>query len=185
MNRLNLLILITSLIFGEGTANMAFNQNLEIRDISSRLELFVDDFLIDKLVNTTHKLHTPVRLATAPNAIEGSYVTIIQDGPIFRRYFRSVRDSYSGERFDGHPGEITCYLESRDGINWIKPDLKLFEVDGSWENNVILAEAPYCHNFSPFLDRKPGVPSEQRYKAFSGTHKGGGLMPWTSPDKAN
>lgn len=161
---------------------MTFARSSEIRDIGSRVELLVDDYLIDTLDQLTHKLHAPVRLPQTDDAIAGSYVTIIQDGPIFRRYYRDVRASYDGERFDGHPGEFTAYLESRDGVHWNKPVLGQIEVDGTRNNNVILAEAPFCHNFAPFLDKNPNAAAERRFKALAGTHPGGGLVAWASPD---
>jgi hypothetical protein len=47
----------------------------------------------------------------------------------------------------------------------------LHEIDGSKENNVILHEPPFCHNFSPFLDARAGVPAGERFKALAGTVK--------------
>src|SRR5207248_2465561 len=48
------------------------------------------------------------------------------------------------------------------------------------KNNVILADvAPLTYNFSPFLDPRPGVPADQRYKALAGTR---GLVPFASED---
>ena len=34
--------------------------------------------------------------------------------------------------------EVTCYAESRDGVNWSKPNLGLFEFNGSKDNNIVL-----------------------------------------------
>ena len=132
------------------------------RDIGSRRELFIDRFLIDRLENATLKLHEP-RLAPAMSepADDQEYGTVIKDGDLFRLYTRDAR----GSKFDGDTTEVTRYCESRDGIHWTKPKLGLVEIDGSKDNNVILHEAPYCHNFSPFLDQRPDVPSEERFKA--------------------
>ena len=141
-----------------------------VREIGSRRELFVDRFLIDRLENATLKLHEP-RLApemTEP-ADNMEYGTVIKDGDLFRLYTRDAR----GSKFDGDTTEVTRYCESRDGIHWTKPRLGLIEIDGSKDNNVILHEAPYCHNFSPFLDQRPGVPAEERFKALAGTVKTG------------
>lgn len=78
--------------------------------------------------------------------------------------------------------ELTCYAESKDGSNWTKPALQLFEVDGSLHNNVILANAaPVTHNFSPFLDTNPAADSNQKFKALGGIKKSG-LIAYTSPD---
>lgn len=139
-----------------------------VRDIGSRRELFIDQFLIERMENTTLRLHEP---QLAPPMSEPAdhleYGTVIKDGDLFRLYTRDGR----GAKSDGDAPEVTRYCESRDGIRWTKPALGLYEIDGSKENNVILHEPPFCHNFSPFLDRCPGVPAEERFKALAGTVK--------------
>lgn len=147
-------------------------------DISSRRELFVDRYLIERLDNATLKLHEP-RLAQAMTepADNLEYGTVIKDGELFRLYTREGR----GAKFDGDTPEVTRYCESRDGIHWAKPKLGLVEIDGSKDNNVILHEAPFCHNFSPFLDRRPKVPPDERFKALAGTIKTG-LVAFVSGD---
>ena len=153
-----------------------------IRDVGSRRELFVDRFLIEKLSGTQLKLHEP---QLAPPMTEPAdsleYGTVIKDGDLFRLYTRDGR----GAKFDGDSTEVTRYCESRDGIHWTKPKLGLHEIDGSKENNVILHERSVCHNFSPFLDSRPGVPADQRFKALAGTihrNPGGGLIAFASAD---
>jgi hypothetical protein len=68
---------------------------------------------------------------------------------------------------------VACYAESNDGITWTKPDLGLFEVQATPHNNVILTNAPFAHNFSPFLDDRPDVPAAERYKALAGLSTSG------------
>jgi len=149
-------------------ASAAEQRTPEVRDIGSRRELFVDRFLIDRMENTALELHEPqLAPATSEPADSLEYGTVIKDGDLFRLYTRDGR----GAKFDGDVTEVTRYCESRDGIRWTKPKLGLYEVDGSKENNVILRESPFCHNFSPFLDRRPDVPAEQRFKALAGTVK--------------
>ncbi len=83
---------------------------------------------------------------------------------------------------DGSDNEVTCYAESSDGIRWDKPDLGLFDVHGTTNNNVILSNsAPFSHNFAPFLDTRPGIPRSERYKAAAGTHTTG-IITFVSPD---
>lgn len=153
-------------------------------DIGGRLEMFVDRHLVDRMENTALKLHAPrdegeVLRYDAP--WEGSfcaYNTIIYDGKRYRLYYR-------GKRLIAADGvsEITCYAESRDGSVWVKPKLGLHESDGSKENNIILAEAGITHNFSPFLDTRPGVAPEQRFKALGGVQQvGAGLYALVSGD---
>ncbi len=139
-----------------------------VRDIGSRRELFVDRFLIDRMENAALKLHEPqlAPVMTEP-ADDLEYGTVIKDGDLFRLYTRDGR----GAKFDGDATEVTRYCESPDGIHWTKPKLGLHEIDGTKENNVILHESPFCHNFSPFLDTRAGVPAGERFKALAGTVK--------------
>lgn len=145
-------------------------KKLDPIEIGSRLELFVDRHLIDKLDGLELRLHEPRPMPPAASPVTGSYMTVIQDGDRYRAYYRGDDPGYTGRRdFSGHPGEITCYAESRDGHEWTFPRLGLFEINGSRDNNVILAGMPpLSHNFSPFLDTRPGVDPKQRFKALAG-----------------
>ena len=151
-------------------------------DIGSRRELFVDHFLIGKMTGLTLRLHEPrpaPPMEEPANNLE--YGTVIKDGDTYRLYTRDGR----GAKFDGDSTEVTRYCESRDGIRWTRPKLGLHEVDGSRDNNVILHEKSVCHNFSPFLDTRPGVPKDERFKALAGTilrNPGGGLVAFASGD---
>jgi hypothetical protein len=83
---------------------------------------------------------------------------------------------------DGRNTEVTCYAESDDGIHWRKPELGIYEVNGSKKNNIILAHAaPVTHNFSPFIDQNPKAKAGQKYKALGGTKKSG-LIAYVSAD---
>lgn len=153
-------------------------------DIGSRRELFVDRHLIGELEGAQLVLNRPRDMGSAVEfdaPWEGAfcgYCTIIKDGDTYRAYYRGLPQP----RRDGSNSEVTCVAESTDGIAWTKPKLGLFEVDGSKENNVILADnAPFSHNFCPMLDTRPDVPADQRYKALAGTRKTG-LVPFVSAD---
>lgn len=149
-----------------------------VLDLGSRRELFVDRFLIESLENATLRLHEPQPTPPMNEPADPmEYGTVIKDGELFRLYTRDGR----GAKFDGDVTEVTRYCESRDGVRWTKPKLGLVEIDGSRDNNVILHEAPFCHNFSPMLDTRPGVPPDQRFKALAGTVKSG-LVAFVSGD---
>jgi len=141
--------------------------------LGSRLELFTDHHLIDRMEGgVSLRLHHPQPAGVAlrfDRPWEGSfsgYVTVLHDRDTFRMYYRGL--PLAGA--DGSTNEVTCYAESRDGITWTKPDLGLFEVFGTRSNNVVLAhQSPFSHNFAPFIDSRPGVPGEERFKALAGT----------------
>ncbi len=159
----------------------------EVTNIGSRRELFVDKLLIDQMKGTTLRLHHPEEAGIAvefDQPWEGrfsAYITVIHNDESnkYQMYYRGN----AGFK-DGTSGEVTCYAESADGKTWVKPKLGLHEINGSKDNNIMLANlAPYTHNFAPFIDRRPGVPKEQRYKALAGLGgKYGGLSAFVSAD---
>lgn len=142
----------------------------EPRDIGSRLELMVDDYLIERMDGTRLQLQTPRPMPRAKSPLVGGYSTVIKDGDIYRAIYRSSNPAYHGKRYDGDPGEMTCYAQSVDGHEWTFPNLGLVEVAGSRANNTVLYESPASHTFSPFLDTRPGVRPEERFKALAGLH---------------
>ena len=88
-------------------------------EIGSRLELFVDGYLIDRTKNVQLKLHQPQSAGVAIKfdlpweGTTGAYPTIIKDGETYRLYRRGGLS----ER-DGSSQEVTLYAESKDGIHW-------------------------------------------------------------------
>jgi hypothetical protein len=157
-------------------------------DIGSQRELFVDDWLIERVQGVERKMHRPeprevVIVCDAPwEGNTSAYFTLLADGERFRMYYR-------GSHFDEktkkatHP-EFTCYAESQDGIHWDKPKLGLFAFNGSKDNNIVWAGAD-THNFTPFKDSNPACAADARYKALGGGSVrwgGKGLQAYKSPD---
>ncbi len=174
-----LLVILMALIGGFWTTQAVA---ASVRSIGSRLELFVDDYLIEKMDNIQLRLQSPKSAGVCLTfdkpweGVSGAYTTVIKDDNIYRLYRRG------GNGGAGEASEIVFYAESKDGINWYRPRLGLYEIDGSSENNVILAGQRFVsHNFSPFLDTNPDVPTDQRYKAVAGM-KESGLVAFVSKD---
>ena len=153
-------------------------------DIDARRELFVDHYIIEKMKGVRLEMHHPQPADVAlqfDRPWEGpfsDYVTIIKDGAKYLVYYRGLPEL----KPDGSDAESTCYAESCDGIHWIRPNLGLYEIHGTRENNVVLyGYSPASHNFTPFLDTRPDVPTAERFKAIGGTIKSG-LMGFVSAD---
>ena len=157
------------------TASSAADSAPDPIQIGSRLELFVDDFLVERMEGIERKLHTPARLARPKSPLpDRFYCTILKDDELFRAYWRDKDPDYPGSKeyfaenpeevakyaeatgmkperitagdyFAGHPGTVVRYAESGDGHEWNFPKLGLVEVAGTKENNVILKDMP------PFL----------------------------------
>lgn len=165
------------------------NAEQGVIDIGSRRELFVDDFVIDKLTGDAElRMHhpTPREIAIVHDAPwEGSssgYHTVFQDGDLYRMYHRgSHLDVSQGKLGSGRHKPFYCYAESDDGIRWRKPELGIVEFDGSKKNNIIL-EGLGTHNFAPFKDANPDCAPEARYKALAGIKSEGGLFAFKSAD---
>ena len=157
-------------------------------DISSRLELFVDQYLIDTLQGVTRELHFPERqgpVMTFDRPWEGAgtnNVTVFADvtpggDPYYRMYYRGNRSPEQAPDLGGL--EVTCYAESSDGIHWTRPDLRIFRGEFTSSsglkanvpapNNIVWigqgTQVHSNHNFSPFKDTNPACIPEARYKA--------------------
>ncbi len=159
-------------------------------DIGSRLQLMADRTLVDKLTGgARHDLHQPAPQDIAVvmdkpwegNAV--NYVTVFQDGDLYRLYYRGADVQYSKDDYRETHREVTCYAESKDGIRWVKPNLGLFEFNGSKGNNIVW-NGIGTHNFTPFKDTNPGAGPEAKYKALGlGENSAGrGLFPFRSGD---
>ena len=164
-------------------------------NIASHRELFVDDYLIDRLDRTRLVLH---RLRSREVALkfdqpwEGNtsgYVTVMRDGELLRMIYcghRMVWDS--GKLLMSH-SPVVCYAESRDGLTWKKPHLKLFRWRGQdadkmpdpMANNIVWPGSSESGTFVPFIDTRPGCPATEKFKAVGGVHTTG-LFLFTSPD---
>jgi len=155
--------------------------------LESSLQLFIDDYLIESMQDAQLLLHHPIDEGPVlyfNEPWEGpfcGYCTVIKDGIIFKLYYRGLPEAGK----DGSDNESTCYAESADGINWTKPNINKYEKFGKVQNNIILADnAPFSHNFSPFIDTNPVGKSNERFKALAGTKKTG-LYAFVSADGVN
>lgn len=162
-------------------------------DIGNRLELFVDEYLIDEMTGGADlRLHRPTlreKALVTDNPWEGNmcgYVTVFRDDEAYRMYYKTWHGILSEGRMEERPFRI-AYAESRDGIRWQKPDLGLFDFDGSRKNNIVWQgegeSLKGIHGFAPFIDANPACPSEARYKAVGANRNcADGLYAMGSPD---
>lgn len=151
--------------------------------IGNRVEMFVDDYLIDRMEQTYLKLNPPERKEIVLSMERpweglgsGVYSCVFKDGDKFKMYYRGTFDISS----DKSQGQSCCYAESTDGIHWERPDLGIYELHGSTRNNIVMLGS-IAHNFSPFIDERPGCPPEEKYKAVAG-YAPEGLFAFVSED---
>jgi hypothetical protein len=126
------------------------------------------------------------------------YVTVLEDkdhpkdSHRFIMYYRGWPSWFDEDGKAIRGKEVTCVAFSEDGIRWIKPSLTLYEftdlqksgLDDRAEglragrvrtNNIVLPtdDPAASHNFTPFIDTRPGVPASERFKALTGAFKEG------------
>ena len=172
-------------IVATATAMAGCLQAGSVLDLGSRLEPFFDLHLVAESKGAALRLHQPrdegvvMRFDQPWEGPFSAYCTVIDDGGTLRLYYRGKKNGGP----DG-TGEVTCYAESSDGRTWRKPVTGIPGAPAG--SNVILDEPGVTHNFSPFLDVRPGVPASERFKALGGVtnHKGGpsGLFAFASED---
>lgn len=164
-------------------------------EIGDRRELLADDTLIESMSGSAElRLHHPVPrgiaiVHDAPWEGSGSgYHSIFHDGEKYCMYYKAWHIDVSEGEF-ATKNRYLCYAESEDGIRWTKPDLGLFEIDGSKQNNVVIApDGPWGEarpdgaHAAVFFDDNPGCSADARYKAIVGSHDPKGLLVMKSAD---
>ena len=176
--------------------------SMEAVDIGSRLELFADEHLIAEMEGVEIRLHSPWsggKVLEFDRPWEGNtswQLSVFKDGDLFRMYYMGRTDPTYARKAGLRPDEnltpphpnFLCYAESRDGIQWTRPNLGLYEFNGSTENNIVTDHA----GGAPLLDTRPGVDPAMRFKAPGGvginprfgqdSERSIGLVLWVSPD---
>ena len=162
------------------------------RDIGSRLELFVDDWLIERKNGVSLKMHQPVareivmkydRPWEGPVSLPGNVST---EGGLHKMWYAARSEGgASGQSTKSH----TAYAESGDGIHWHRPNLGLVEVDGSRANNIIrFVDTDDTHLGGIYRDENPNVAKGETYKAITTRKREDGrhyLRAFTSEDGLN
>jgi hypothetical protein len=153
-------------------------------DIGSRVEMFVDDFLVASAKDVSLRINPPTKrevvLTTDQpwEAKTSAYYSVLRDeqGKI-RLYYRGIADD------NGGPEQFTCCAVSDDGIHFTRPDFGVVEFKGSKSNNIVW-RGPESASFAPFIDKSPAAKPDERWKAVCYTvwKRQGTVMGLASPD---
>lgn len=183
--RRTIFLLIACAILVILSENIKARANSPAIEIGDRRELFVDYFLIEKIGGIRLRLHSPTPreiVLVHDEPWEGSgcgYHTIFRDGDIIRMYYMAADyTNADGTKIASRP-IYACYAESRDGLNWTKPDLGIIEFNGSKKNNIVWT-GPGADNFTVFKDSNPARLPGEEYKAVAIGPEG--LWAFTSSD---
>ncbi|MHC4483188.1 MAG: LamG-like jellyroll fold domain-containing protein, partial [Planctomycetota bacterium] len=123
--------------------------------LGSRKHLFIDDALLDSKQNLELVCNPPrnrreLNFWPERSAWRPSVVDV--DGKIFL---------YAPESYGSDKGNTNLRI-STDGLNFIKPNLGLYEYEGSTDNAFVISHRPLYGNF--FKDLRPGIGPEEKYK---------------------
>jgi hypothetical protein len=148
-------------------------------NIGSRLELLVDDFLVESFSGAAHlQLHRPERReivfrTDAPwEGNASGYQSVFQDGDRYLMYYRGGQYLTGGpatRAFENHPWYLCCAV-SPDGIHWERPNLGIVAFRGSKANNIVLSPEMVADiggdpaHTAVVLDRNPACPPQERIK---------------------
>lgn len=169
----------------------------KVIDIEDRREMFWSDYLIDKdrttarlKVNQPVKLEPPIYMDAPWDGNSISYPQIIfADGEYRMYYLTGLHDGKNA--VTGLAGTVICMLTSKDGIEWTRPNLGVFEWNGSKDNNIVMQEIDglILDNFFILQDENPDCPPDEKYKGLTMVENHDHPFPaerelwcWTSPD---
>jgi len=155
-------------------------------EIGSQLQLFVDDWLIDTMSGgLSLKLHSPrpaevvLRYDKPWEGRWSGYASVLRDDDRCRMYYRAgLVEAALGDA----QWESVCYAESADGIHWEKPELGLFEYQGSSKNNIVWKGVGTHCSIGAFKDTNPDCQPAERYKALSSDGYQKPVYAFGSPD---
>ena len=106
-------------------------------DVGSDRQLFLDDLFFESRSGSELKMHKP-RAEEVIFQRDKPWETrsldtpcIVRDSDLYRMWYRADQGSRSERR---ESGSWLCYAESKDGVHWTKPELGLFEFNGSKKN---------------------------------------------------
>lgn len=159
----------------------------------SQRQLLVDCRLFRRVTRLTHHAVAPIRREVVfhfDRVWEGptcAYLTVLQDplSQLFRLYYRGQWSGFqrSSARDAGYAAQCLCVAVSEDGVVWHRPEFDFCPLPEAPTNNILLIDRfPHTHNFTPFVDQRPGVPDSERYKALAGGEPEAGLVAYASPD---
>lgn len=134
---------------------IAYSEDKLFKDVGSRKQLFIDDDVISFVRNLTRRKHTPKKHPANPlisrsepwevcPQFRTSNFNVVRDG-VFKAwctdyygYFGTVKSTWGLDSLCSRQ----YYMQSEDGLNWVKPPLGKHFVDGH-DTNTVMGHPPY------------------------------------------
>jgi hypothetical protein len=156
-------------------------------DVGSRKQLFLDDRVVQEIRGGARVWNTPAKYPNNPvlrgdrpweNWVAypdgGPVVLHDQDERVFKMWYQTFFDDPATPRYDQK--YLMCYATSQDGLRWEKPDLGLFDWNGSRANNIVAVGNTGLIDTNVIKDPRDPDPA-RRYKVlYYDTKPGGGPL---------
>lgn len=144
---------------------MEGKHNMETIYIGNERQVFWDEYLIDKKRTTaTLRLNRPEKkeccfeFDQSNEMVSISYPCIVKDDNGYKMYYQPWYEDLK---------PYVCVVESKDGLNWHRPELNIFDRPDLKENNVVMNQVK--DGIFVFYDTNPKCPSNEKYKAIGST----------------
>ena len=152
-------------------------QEINFIDVSDQKQLILGDRFIADSANIEITMNSPIKLGPVVKTDKPweefrltSYFTCVQDGDVAKMYY----SSFWKDQWNFQPNERVwfdhayyCYAESKDGINWTKPNLGIVDFEGSTNNNIV--EYLHDHTAEKLASAKAERTLIGRYAIFTPT----------------
>jgi hypothetical protein len=137
-------------------------------DIGTSKQLFIDSKWFQSQRGMTLTVNPPVKsdIVLSPGkpwddiAIY-AYSNVLEHEGLYKMWYDGLSNLPAGKNH----GRCVCYAESRDGVDWQRVNVNLFEWEGIRDNNIVMPGA----SAGVMID--PNGPDEQRYKALCIIHE--------------
>lgn len=114
-------------------------------EIGNEPQFFVDDHIVDNRWALKQKTEEVLRVFHAPRKYEhnpvivgeGGYMSVVheKESGLFRMWYQT--HAWGDKKDEEKTGYAVAYAESRDGVKWELPKLRLYDWKGSRENNIV------------------------------------------------
>ncbi len=153
----------------------------DVVSVADERQLLLEDYVIDPdNTDASLILGTPVKKALAftfnksyesDDAVYHNIVTL-PDGT-YRMYYKATSNR-----------RRICYIESKDGITWTRPNLTTNPYNGS-ASNIVTGNNVNPDNLFVFYDTNPKISDNQRFKGIYGQWGDGLFLEWSTNGDGN
>jgi len=163
--------------FGRGRPMRDLSRDSTQLAIADQVQTFLDNVLIESVLNITRHWHQPERRVDSPvlkrerpwehtlyfNYSDHCVLRDPQDG-LFKCWYEDMEGPLPGVRSNFGRFCRKLYAESVDGLRWRRPELDLYEMDGR-KTNIVLGDPDHGQACSGTVVIDPNPPTpDQRFR---------------------